>query len=133
MPDSPAVHPRVPRDRLEDVARAAGVSKSTVSRVLSGDATLSVRDETRERVRALAQELGYRPHPVARALATPATGALALLVPTLSNPPTSRSSAAPTAAPASVATCSCARRTSRTRRPTTRSRSWWKAAAWTAC
>ena len=86
MPDSPAAQPRVPRARLEDVARAAGVSKSTVSRVLSGDATLSVRDETRERVRALAQELGYRPHPVARALATPATGALALLVPTLSNP-----------------------------------------------
>ena len=74
------------RARLEDVARAAGVSKSTVSRVLSGDPTLSVRDETRERVRALAQELDYRPHPVARALATPATGALALLVPNLSNP-----------------------------------------------
>jgi DNA-binding LacI/PurR family transcriptional regulator len=86
MPDTPATQPRVPRARLEDVARAAGVSKSTVSRVLSGDATLSVRDETRERVRALAQELGYRPHPVARALATPATGALALLVPNLSNP-----------------------------------------------
>jgi LacI family transcriptional regulator len=74
------------RTRLEDVARAAGVSKSTVSRVLSGDPTLSVRDATRERIRALAQELDYRPHPVARALATPATGALALLVPNLSNP-----------------------------------------------
>jgi DNA-binding LacI/PurR family transcriptional regulator len=86
MPDSQAAQPRGPRARLEDVARAAGVSKSTVSRVLSNDATLSVRDETRERVRALAQELDYRPHPVARALATPATGALALLVPTLSNP-----------------------------------------------
>ncbi len=86
MPDSQAAQPRGPRARLEDVARAAGVSKSTVSRVLSDDATLSVRAETRERVRALAQELGYRPHPVARALATPATGALALLVPALSNP-----------------------------------------------
>jgi DNA-binding LacI/PurR family transcriptional regulator len=74
------------RARLEDVAAAAGVSKSTVSRVLSDDPTLSVRDETRERVRALAQQLGYRPHPVARALAVPATGALALLVPNLSNP-----------------------------------------------
>jgi LacI family transcriptional regulator len=71
---------------LEDVADAAGVSKSTVSRVLSGDPTLSVRDDTRERIRTLAQELGYRPHPVARALAVPATGALALLVPNLSNP-----------------------------------------------
>ena len=83
MPESGS---RQPRTRLEDVAAAAGVSKSTVSRVLSGDPTLSVRDATRERVRALAQELGYRPHPVARALAVPATGALALLVPNLSNP-----------------------------------------------
>ena len=74
------------RARLEDVANAAGVSKSTVSRVLSDDPTLSVRDETRARVRTLAQELGYRPHPVARALAVPATGALTLLVPNLSNP-----------------------------------------------
>jgi LacI family transcriptional regulator, galactose operon repressor len=74
------------RARLEDVAAAAGVSKSTVSRVLSDDPTLSVRADTRERVRALAQELGYRPHPVARALAVPATGALTLLVPNLSNP-----------------------------------------------
>jgi LacI family transcriptional regulator len=74
------------RARLEDVARAAGVSKSTVSRVLSGDPMLSVRAETRERIQALARDLGYRPHPVARALATPARGALALLVPELSNP-----------------------------------------------
>jgi DNA-binding LacI/PurR family transcriptional regulator len=74
------------RARLEDVARAAGVSKSTVSRVLSGDPTLSVRADTRARVHALAQQLGYRPHPVARALATPSTGAMALLVPNLSNP-----------------------------------------------
>ena len=86
MPESRTTQPRVPRARLEDVARAAGVSKSTVSRVLSDDPTLSVRDDTRERIRALAQELGYRPHPVARALAVPATGALALLVPNLSNP-----------------------------------------------
>jgi LacI family transcriptional regulator len=85
MPQPPDAEPRA-RARLEDVAAAAGVSKSTVSRVLSDDPTLSVRDETRERVRALAQELGYRPHPVARALAVPATGALALLVPNLSNP-----------------------------------------------
>jgi LacI family transcriptional regulator len=45
-----------------------------------------VREATRERIQAFARELGYRPHPVARALATPTTGALALLVPELSNP-----------------------------------------------
>jgi DNA-binding LacI/PurR family transcriptional regulator len=86
MPEPMARQPRTRRARLEDVADAAGVSKSTVSRVLSGDPTLSVRADTRERIRAHAQELGYRPHPVARALAVPATGALALLVPNLSNP-----------------------------------------------
>jgi DNA-binding LacI/PurR family transcriptional regulator len=74
------------RARLEDVARAAGVSKSTVSRVLSADPMLSVRAETRDRVHSLARDLGYRADPVARALAGPATGALALLVPELSNP-----------------------------------------------
>jgi DNA-binding LacI/PurR family transcriptional regulator len=54
---------------MKDVARAAGVSQSTVSRILN-DAPLRipVSPETRERVRAAALELGYRPHPFARAL-----------------------------------------------------------------
>jgi LacI family transcriptional regulator len=74
------------RVRLAEVARRAGVSKSTASRVLNHDPTLSVRPGTRERVAMTAQELGYRPHPLARALAASTTGALALLVPELSNP-----------------------------------------------
>ena len=74
------------RARLAEVARRAGVSKSTASRVLNHDPTLSVRPGTRERVALTAQELGYRPHPLARALAASTTGALALLVPELSNP-----------------------------------------------
>lgn len=54
---------------MNDVAAAAGVAQSTVSRVLN-DAPLSVRVSaaTRERVLAIADELGYRPHPIARAL-----------------------------------------------------------------
>lgn len=54
---------------MNDVAAAAGVAQSTVSRVLN-DAPLSVRvsPATRERVLAIAEELGYRPHPIARAL-----------------------------------------------------------------
>jgi DNA-binding LacI/PurR family transcriptional regulator len=54
---------------MKDVARAAGVSQSTVSRILN-DAPLRipVSRETRERVHAVAAELGYRPHPFARAL-----------------------------------------------------------------
>lgn len=52
-----------------EVAQRAGVSRMTVSSVLSGTrGTVRVSEATRERVRAAAQELGYSPHPVARAL-----------------------------------------------------------------
>jgi DNA-binding LacI/PurR family transcriptional regulator len=54
---------------MKDIAAATGVSRSTVSRILS-NATLTVpiAQETRDRVRATARELGYRPNPLARAL-----------------------------------------------------------------
>jgi len=54
---------------MKDIAEAAGVAQSTVSRILN-DAPVLIRvsDETRERVRAIAAELGYQPHPFARAL-----------------------------------------------------------------
>lgn len=74
-----------PRVRLADVAERSDVTKSVVSRVLNDDATLRVRPETRERILAVAAELGYRPHAGARALSTSQTGALALLVPDVSN------------------------------------------------
>lgn len=52
-----------------DVARRAGVSRSTVSVVLSGrEGTIRVSDETRRRVLAVAAELRYSPHPIAQAL-----------------------------------------------------------------
>ena len=53
---------------MSDVGRLAGVSHQTVSRVVNGSP--HVRTETRERVLAAMEELGYRPNPVARALAT---------------------------------------------------------------
>jgi DNA-binding LacI/PurR family transcriptional regulator len=54
---------------MKDVAAAAGVSQSTVSRILNDvPVAISVSDRTRERVLELARELGYRPHPFARAL-----------------------------------------------------------------
>ncbi|WP_086606773.1 LacI family DNA-binding transcriptional regulator [Erythrobacter donghaensis] len=52
---------------INDVARLAGVSKKTVSRVINRSALLS--DETRSRVEAVIAELGYVPNPQARALA----------------------------------------------------------------
>ena len=77
---------RTRRNRLEDVARSAGVSKSIASRVLNGDPDLLVRPETRERVVRAARELNYRPHAAARGLKRAETGALGLLVPPLTNP-----------------------------------------------
>ncbi|MGW3613521.1 LacI family DNA-binding transcriptional regulator [Micromonospora sp. NPDC005163] len=51
---------------LEDVARAAGVSRSTASRVIAGTGFAS--PSARERVAAAADQLGYVPNPAARAL-----------------------------------------------------------------
>lgn len=51
---------------MQDVARAAGVSPQTVSRVANG--SNAVRPETRQRVEAAMERLGYRPNYAARAL-----------------------------------------------------------------
>lgn len=51
-----------------DVARAAGVSRSTVSFVLNDVQSIALSDETKQRVRDAARELGYVPHSGARAL-----------------------------------------------------------------
>lgn len=64
---------------IYDVARHAGVSHQTVSRVLNGYA--GIRDETRDRVLAALGELGYRPNRAARALATNRTHTIGVLVP----------------------------------------------------
>jgi DNA-binding LacI/PurR family transcriptional regulator len=54
---------------MKDVARSAGVSQSTVSRILNDTpVAIAVSLETRERVLRIARDLGYRPHPFARAL-----------------------------------------------------------------
>lgn len=53
---------------IRDVARAAGVSYQTVSRVING--TSYVRESTRERVQQAIAELGFRPNSAARALAS---------------------------------------------------------------
>lgn len=67
-----------------DVAEAAGVSISTVSRALSSPD--QVAERTRERVRAAAQALGYRPNPTAQGLRVGRNHALGLIVPDLENP-----------------------------------------------
>lgn len=52
---------------LEDVARAAGVSRATASRALAGNGQPST--PARERVLAVAERMGYQPNAIARALA----------------------------------------------------------------
>lgn len=69
---------------VHDVARAAGVSISTVSRSFDPGSRISAG--TRARVLSVAEKLGYRPHPVARGLRTGRTHAVGLLVPDLGNP-----------------------------------------------
>jgi LacI family transcriptional regulator len=65
------------RVRLEDVARAAGVSPKTVSRVLNDEP--NVRADTRERVSEVIERLGYRPHMWARSLASNQSYTVAIL------------------------------------------------------
>ncbi|GAA3131443.1 LacI family DNA-binding transcriptional regulator [Planomonospora alba] len=70
------------RPTLEAVAARAGVSKSSVSRVVNGQAT--VTPEIRELVMRAVKELGYVPNPAARSLVTQRTDAIAVIV---SDPP----------------------------------------------
>lgn len=78
----PAAGPSV---KLRDVALAAGVDPSVVSRVLSGDRRLSVRPETRARVLEAAARLNYRPNRAARTLKTARTMVIGMVVPDLAN------------------------------------------------
>ncbi|CCH87632.1 Transcriptional regulator, LacI family [Modestobacter italicus] len=69
---------------IYDVARAAGVAASTVSRTFSRPGRVNAA--TAERVRQVADTLGYRTNPLARALSTARTHMLAVLVSDIGNP-----------------------------------------------
>jgi len=68
---------------LDDVARRAGVSAATVSRCLN--LPDRVRPETRARVEAVIEELGYTPHFGGRALASNRTNTIGAVIPTMEN------------------------------------------------
>jgi LacI family transcriptional regulator len=68
---------------IQDVARRAGVSTATVSRVISGRGYVS--PASREQVLAAADALGYMPNGMARGLKTQRSGLIALLVPEIVN------------------------------------------------
>ncbi len=69
---------------IYDVAKAAGVGISTVSRVLNE--SKNVRPETRQRVLKAIAELGYRPNPLARNLSRPGFLSVGVMLGFLTNP-----------------------------------------------
>jgi LacI family transcriptional regulator len=69
---------------LREVARRAGVSPITVSRAFSG--THPVSQETRARVAAIADELGYAPDLLARSLVQKQSPIIGVVIPELANP-----------------------------------------------
>lgn len=69
---------------IKDIAQAAGVSHTTVSRALRGSATLAPR--TVARIQEIAKELGYIPNTVARGLKTKRSGILGVLITHIHDP-----------------------------------------------
>lgn len=64
---------------LEEIAKLAGVSRSTVSRVINDQP--NVRQQVRERVWQIVRETGYQPHAAARSLVTRRTRIVGVLIP----------------------------------------------------
>ena len=72
---------------MQDIADAAGVSQSTVSRVLNDAATVvPIAADTRQRVLDVAGRLGYRPNPLARGLRGAKTMLLGIIVREIADP-----------------------------------------------
>lgn len=72
------------RPRIQDVARAAGVSPASVSRVISG--SRRVTREVAEAVWEAAERLGYKPDYLGRALRQQSTDTVGMVVPGITNP-----------------------------------------------
>jgi LacI family transcriptional regulator len=68
---------------IYDVAREAGVSMATVSRVVNGNP--NVKPTTRKKVMAAVEHLGYRPNAVARGLASKKTTTVGVVIPDIAN------------------------------------------------
>jgi LacI family transcriptional regulator len=69
---------------IQDVAKHAGVSIATVSRVLNGNTSVSA--DIRKRVEAAIEELAYQPHPAARSLRSNRSQIIGLLISDIQNP-----------------------------------------------
>lgn len=71
---------------LRDVALRAGVHPATASRALNPSTRSLVNEATASRVSRVAEQLGYRPNPIARSLKTARSGTVGLVIPDLTNP-----------------------------------------------
>lgn len=69
---------------IRDIALMAGLSHTTVSRVLNGDA--GVREKTRERVLQVVNQVGFKPNPMARALSSSRSNLIGLVLSDITNP-----------------------------------------------
>lgn len=74
----------MPGPTIYDVAKAAGVATSTVSRAFSNPNRVNTR--TRERIMSAAADLGYRPNPYAKALHSGRSRTIAMVVSDITNP-----------------------------------------------
>ncbi|MCL2527526.1 MAG: LacI family transcriptional regulator [Defluviitaleaceae bacterium] len=72
---------------IDKVSEMAGVSKTTVSRYLNGKFE-HMSDKTRDKIKAVIQELDYRPSPIARCLKSQKTGLIGVIVSDITNPVT---------------------------------------------
>jgi LacI family transcriptional regulator len=83
----PSINGRLETVTMRDVGRAAGVSQSTVSRVLTrSQAGLQIKEETRRRVLDKITELGYHPNQYARSLRGKKSHMLGMMIADITNP-----------------------------------------------
>ncbi len=73
------------RVTIDDIARLAGVSKATVSRVLNNKAE-GVSTDTRKMIQKLIDDLEYKPNLLARGIVTSKTKTIGLILPDITNP-----------------------------------------------
>lgn len=78
--------PRSRMPTIQDVAKKAGVSHSTVSRVLNDNpTTISISAETRQKILQAVEDLGYQPNMIARGLRTQQSQMIAVMIGDISN------------------------------------------------
>ena len=69
---------------ISDIARMAGVSKGTVSRVIN-DSPEGVSEETRKRIKKMIEDVGYIPNRVAGSITHARTGTIGIIIPDIQN------------------------------------------------